>query len=154
MWLIRENVAWLTGRGCLAFADGFHDADHTARLKGGLEPIGRVLHVGHVYAETAIFTQQYHGGALLLVACCVTDCNHVLNLRGRERIVNLRLHPIRIYCTQNFAHSSLWYPGIGTKFGWVVGILMPCRLFWVFSWCVIQGLRRHFFESVCWVTIS
>lgn len=38
----------LTDSSCLALADRLHDADDTARLQGGLEPVGGVLHIGHV----------------------------------------------------------------------------------------------------------
>lgn len=77
---------WLTGSGCFAFTDRFHDADDAAGLQGGLQPIGRVLHVGHVDAQAAVFTEKDHGGALLLVARRVTDRNHVLNLKGQRGV--------------------------------------------------------------------
>ena len=70
----------LTDSSCLALADRLHDADDTARLQGGLEPVGGVLHIGHVDPQAAIFTQQDHSSSLLLIAGCVADGHHVLNL--------------------------------------------------------------------------
>ena len=70
----------LTGGGGLALADRLHDADATAGLQGGLQPVGGVVHVGHVDAQAAVLTQQDHGCALLLAAGRVADGNHVLDL--------------------------------------------------------------------------
>jgi len=70
----------LTDSSCLALADRLHDADDTARLQGGLEPVGGVLHIGHVDPQAAIFAQEDHSSPLLLIAGCVADGHHVLNL--------------------------------------------------------------------------
>ena len=75
----------LTDGGCLALADGLHDADDAAGLQGGLQPVGGVLHVGHVDAQAAVLTQQDHRRPLLLVAGRVPDGHHVLDLGGGDR---------------------------------------------------------------------
>ena len=70
----------LTDGSSLALSHRLHDADDTAGLQGRLEPVGGVLHVGHVNAQAAVLTQQDHGGPLLLVAGRVPNGNHVLDL--------------------------------------------------------------------------
>ena len=70
----------LTGSGGLALADWLHDADATAGLQRRLQPVGGVVHVGHVDAQAAVLTQQDHGGALLLAAGRVADGHHILDL--------------------------------------------------------------------------
>jgi hypothetical protein len=75
----------LTDCGCFALSNRLHDTDNTARLQGWLEPEGSILHIGHINAQAAILTQQYHGRPLLLIAGCVPNSNHVLDLKGRDR---------------------------------------------------------------------
>lgn len=70
----------LTDGSSLALSHRFHDANDTAGLQGRLEPVGGVLHVGHVNAQAAVLTQQDHRGPLLLVAGRVPNGNHVLDL--------------------------------------------------------------------------
>lgn len=72
----------LTDGSCFTLANRLHYADHTAGLQGGLKPVGGVLHIGHVNAQAAILTQQNHCCPLLLVAGCVPNGNHVLDLDG------------------------------------------------------------------------
>lgn len=80
----------LTNSSCLALANWLHDADDAARLERGLEPVGGILYVGHVDPQAAIFTQEDHSGPLLLIAGCVTDGHHVLNLERRTMQVKER----------------------------------------------------------------
>lgn len=84
------SEGFLTDSSCLALANGLHDADDAAGLKRRLEPIGRILYVGHVDPQAAIFTQEDHSGPLLLIAGCVTDGHHVLNLQRRALQVKER----------------------------------------------------------------
>lgn len=49
-----------------------------------MEPVGRVLHVGHVDPQAAVLAQEDHGGPLLLVAGRVPDGHHVLDLEGQR----------------------------------------------------------------------
>lgn len=74
----------LTNSHRLALAHRLHDADDATRLERRLEPVGRVLHVSHVDSQAAVLTQEDHGSPLLLVAGCVTDSHHVLDLEERE----------------------------------------------------------------------
>lgn len=72
----------LTDGSRLALPNRLHYADDTAGLQGRLEPVGGVLHVGHVNAQAAILTQQDHCGPLLLIAGRMPNGNHVLDLAG------------------------------------------------------------------------
>lgn len=90
-YLARDTYEKVLTNGCgLALANWLHDADDTARLERGLEPVGGVLYVGHVDPQAAVFAQKDHGGSLLLVAGCVTDGHHVLNLQKQAARVKER----------------------------------------------------------------
>ena len=80
----------LTNSSCLALANRLHDADDAARLERGLEPVGGILYIGHVDPQAAIFAQEDHSGPLLLIAGCVTDGHHVLNLQRQAMQVKKR----------------------------------------------------------------
>lgn len=80
----------LTNSSCLALANWLHDADDTARLERGLEPVGGVVYIGHIDPQAAIFAQEDHSGPLLLIAGCVTDSHHVLNLQRQAMHVKER----------------------------------------------------------------
>lgn len=74
----------LTDCSGFALADGFHDTDAAAGLEGGLEPVGGVLHIGHIDPQTSILTQEDHRRPLLVVARRVTYRHHILNLQNKS----------------------------------------------------------------------
>lgn len=80
----------LTNSSCLALANWLHDADDAARLERGLEPVGGILYIGHIDPQAAIFAQEDHSRPLLLIAGCVTDGHHVLNLQTQAMQVKER----------------------------------------------------------------
>lgn len=83
----------LTDSSSFAPPDRFHYADDTAGLQGWLKPVGRIFHVGHVNAQAAILTQQDHCCPLLLIASCVPNGNHVLDLGQRNGISSHTCRP-------------------------------------------------------------
>lgn len=81
-----SHLRSLTDCSCFALSNRLHDADDTAGLQGWLQPVGGVLHVGHVNAQAAILTQQNHCCPLLLIAGHMPNGNHVLDLGGEDKV--------------------------------------------------------------------
>ena len=76
----------LTSSSSFALADRLHDTDATAGLQRGLEPVGGVVHSGHVDSQASVLTEKNHGCTLLLITGSVADSDHILNLGKREHL--------------------------------------------------------------------
>lgn len=91
--VIKEQLHFdlLTSSSSFALADRLHDTDATAGLQRRLEPVRRVVNIGHVDPQASVLTEKNHGGTLLLITGRVTDSYHILNLWEKRKLINVNL---------------------------------------------------------------